>query len=50
MFTIKFMQGRYFLVIAETESEALRKVIEDNPELAGADILDMHATSDVYEI
>ena len=50
MFTVKFMQGRFFLVVAETESEALRKVIKENPELANADILDIHATSDIFEI
>ena len=50
MFTVKFMQGRFFLVVAETEKEALRKVIAENPELANADILDIHVTCEVFEL
>jgi hypothetical protein len=50
MWIVRFEQGRFFIVAAENEAQAIDKIVSEDASLANADILNIHEVSDVYEL
>ena len=50
MYYVKFEQGRFFIVCAESRDKAVRKIKDLHPELEAADLLDVYEINEVFEI
>ena len=47
---VKYERGDYFIVAAETASQAVAKVVEEEPTFAGADLLEVNEWGDVFRL